>query len=185
MDIIFKNTSSSYGLVAKLLHWAIGIMLIGMIVVGFSMSGISDPEVKGKIYNLHKATGVLLLFLISLRFLWMLINSKVLLPSELPQWQKIAATVNINMLYLLMFLMPLSGFLMTILSGRSIDVYGLFNINSFLQNPTFAKVFYAIHGNSAFILAGLVILHILASMYHHFVRKDNVLKRMWFGTQSY
>lgn len=181
MDIILKNTTNSYGLVAKLLHWIIGIMFIGMITIGFVMSSFEDPVIKGKVYNLHKATGVLLLFLVSLRFLWMLINIKVLLPSELPQWQKIAATVNINALYLLMFLMPISGLAMSILSGRSIDMYGLFTINSFVQDATLAKVFYAIHMNSAIILAGLVILHILAAIYHHFIRKDNVLRRMWFG----
>ena len=184
MDIILKNTTNSYGLVVKLLHWVMGIMLIGMVIIGFTMPGIEDPVLKSKVYNLHKATGALLLFLVFLRFLWRLMNTKVLLPPDLPRWQKFAATVNINALYALMFIMPISGFAMTILSGRSLDVYGLFTVNSFVQDATLAKVFYAMHVNSAIILVGLVSLHILASIYHYFIRKDNVLSRMWFGSSD-
>ena len=184
MDISLKNTTNSYGLVAKLLHWIIGIMFIGLITIGFVMSSFEDPVLKGKIYNLHKATGVLLLFLVSLRFLWKLMNAKVLLPPELPQWQKNVATVNINILYALMFIMPISGFAMTILSGRSINMYGLFTINSFVQDAALAKVCYATHVNSAIIITALVILHILAAIYHHFIRKDNVLSRMCFGSSD-
>lgn len=184
MDIILKNTTNSYGLVAKLMHWIMGIMLLCMVIVGFTMSGIEDPVLKGKVYNLHKATGVLLLILVPVRLLWRLMNAKVLLPSDLPQWQKIAATLNINILYVFMFLMPISGFLMTILSGRNVKVYGLFTVDSFMQDATFAKIFYATHANSAIIVTALVILHILASMYHHFIRKDNVLSRIWFGSSS-
>ncbi len=180
MDIKLKNTANSYGLAVKLFHWIMGIMLLGMVVVGFSMSAIEDPLIKDKVYNFHKATGALLLCLVTLRLLWRLVNVKVFLPADLPQWQKTAATANINALYIFMFLMPISGFLMTILSGRSIDVYGLFTIDSFIQNATFASAFYKTHVVSAFIVVGLVGLHILASLQHYFIRRDDVLKRMWF-----
>lgn len=177
---MLKNTESSYGLIAKLLHWIIAIAIIIMLIVGLSMQYITDPIVKQRVYAIHKATGSVVFFLISIRFVWHLINVKVALPNDLPKWQKISASVNINALYLLMFLMPISGFLMTILSGRNISIYGLFTINSFLENKPIAKIFKETHEYSAFLLCALIILHILATIHHHFIRKDNVFKRMWF-----
>ncbi|MFP3017335.1 MAG: cytochrome b [Candidatus Tisiphia sp.] len=179
-----KNTEDSYGLVTQLLHWIVGVMIVSMIIVGFSMQNIEDPVVKQQIYASHKAIGVMVLLLVSIRLLWRLINIRVILPSDLPRWQKNAATLNINILYLLMFIMPISGVLMTILSGRNIDIYGLFTITSFIQNALFAKIFYKMHEFSAFILCALIALHTLAAFYHHFVRKDDVLKRMWFNNRN-
>ncbi|XVN42945.1 MAG: cytochrome b/b6 domain-containing protein [Candidatus Rickettsia vulgarisii] len=106
------------------------------------------------------------------------------LPIDLPRWQKIATNININMLYLLMSLMPVSGFLMTILSGHNIDVYGLFTINSFTQNKGVAKIFEKTHLFSAIPLVTLIVLHVFATIHHHFIRKDDVFKRMWFYKEN-
>lgn len=101
------------------------------------MQNIEYPFIKQQIYASHEAIGVMVLLLVSIRLLWRLINIRVILPSDLPRWQN--ATLNINILYLLMFIMPISG--VTILSGRNIDIYGLFTITSFIQNASFAKIF--------------------------------------------
>ncbi|MDR0774934.1 MAG: cytochrome b/b6 domain-containing protein [Rickettsia sp.] len=95
-----KNTEDSYGLVTQLLHWIVGVMIVSMIIVGFSMQNIEEPVVKQQIYASHKAIGVMVLLLVSIRLLWCLINIRVILPSDLPKWQKNAATLNINILYL-------------------------------------------------------------------------------------
>lgn len=177
--MLLTNTENSYGLIAKLFHWIMSIMVILMLIAGFLMDDYIEPPLKWQIFGLHEATGVLILTLVILRLLWRFYNTTVLLPADLPNWQKKVATININLLYLLMILMPISGFLMTILSNHHIDFYGLFTIQSFAQDLQFAKICKKIHQKAALLFTALIILHILAAFYHHFIRKDNVLKRMW------
>jgi cytochrome b561 len=77
--------------------------------------------------------------------------------------------------------MPVSGSLMSLLGGHDINFFNLFTIKSFMQNKEIAKIFWNIHVYSAFALTATLILHILAALYHHFIRKDNVLMRMIRG----
>ncbi len=119
--MLLTNTKNSYGLIAKLFHWIISIIVIAMLIAGFLMDDYIEPPLKWQIFGLHEATGVLILTLVILRLLWKFYNPNVLLPADLPNWQKKAATININLLYLLMILMPISGFFMTILSNHHID----------------------------------------------------------------
>ena len=177
--MLLTNTENSYGLIAKLLHWIMSIIVIVMLVVGFLMDNYIEPPLKWQLYGIHEATGIVVLSLVIIRLLWKFYNTNVLLPADLSNWQKKAANININLLYLLMLLMPISGFFMTILSNHHIDFYGLFTINSFAQDLQFAKIFKKIHKKAALLFTALIILHILAALYHHFIRKDNVLKRMW------
>jgi len=177
--MLLTNTENSYGLIAKFFHWIMGIMVIVMLIVGFLMGDYIEPPLKWQLFSIHKATGVLVLTLVILRLLWKFYNTTVLLPADLPDWQKKTAKINIGLLYLLIILMSISGFLMTILSNHNIDFYGLFTIKSFAQDLQFAKIFNKIHKKAAILFSALIILHILAALYHHFIRKDNVLKRMW------
>ncbi|WP_341793843.1 MULTISPECIES: cytochrome b [unclassified Rickettsia] len=180
--MIIKNTENSYGLITKLFHWIMTVIIIIMIIVGFVMGDLADQQQNLQLYALHKATGILVLSLVIVRLLWKFYNASVALPLDLPNWQKKAATININLLYILMLIMPVSGFLMTILANHDIDFYGLFTIKSFMQDKQTAKIFKKIHESCALIFSALIILHILAALYHHFIRKDNVLKRMWIGS---
>lgn len=159
-------------------------MIISMIIVGFTMQNIENTADKAQIYNLHKATGILMLILISIRLIWRLVNVTVIMSDKSPKWQHILAIMNINMLYILMFLMPISGFLASIFSGRNIDIYGLFTIKPYMHNPFLKEVFNQTHNFSAFVLCCLVIIHILAVIYNNFVRKDDVFSRMWFSNKN-
>lgn len=175
---MLKNTENSYGLVARILHWTIGIMILIMLTIGFTMIQMANSDQKFQFYGLHKATGVLILLLVALRLTWRLLNSSVLLPLDLPSWQKKASYVTHILLYLLMFIMPSSGVLMSILGGHEVNVYGLFTIAAFEQNLAAAKIAWLIHYYAAYLLTGLIALHFAAALYHHFVRRDNILMRM-------
>lgn len=172
------NTENSYGLVTKIFHWLVGAVIIVLLCVGFLMDNFLEPPLKWEMYSLHKASGLLVLVLVTVRLIWKFYNTKVLLPADLPELQKKAANLNINLLYLLMLVMPVSGFLMSVLANHPIDFYGLFTINSFAQDLELAKIFNQIHKKCALLFSALIILHILAAFYHHFIRKDNVMKRM-------
>jgi len=176
---MLRNSSSSYGLVSKLFHWCVSLIIIGLLIVGFTMTSMEPSADKWELYSMHKATGVVVLSLVSLRFLWRLINVKLDLPADLPSWQKSASRVTHYLLYVFMFLMPISGVLMSVLGGHEVNVFSLFTIPAAEEKSvSLAQFFNNIHGISAFIFVGLISLHIAAGLYHHFVRKDNILNRM-------
>lgn len=178
---MFKNTASTYGLISRIFHWVISIMLITMLIVGFYMTEMEISDQKWQIYAMHKSTGTILLVLIILRILWRLISISPDLPNTVGYLEKIGYKIGIKAMYLLMLLMPITGMLMTLYSGRPISVYGLFTIPSFEANKDFAKIFNQIHDYGAIILASAAGLHTLIALYHHFIVKDRLLHRMIIG----
>lgn len=175
---MLKNTNSSYGLITKLFHWLMSIIIICLLIVGFTMTSMEPSADKWQLYSLHKSTGVVVLSLVVLRFLWSLINIQLNLPTDLPSWQKLASRITHYLLYIFMFLMPISGILMSRFGGHEVNVFNFFIIPPLEKNLDLAGFFYNLHGISAFAFAGLIGLHISAGLYHHFIRKDNILIRM-------
>ena len=106
---MLKNTSSSYGLISKIFHWCMSLLIISMLIVGFTMTSMENSPDKWELYSMHKATGIVVLSLVSLRFLWRLSNARLDLPIDLPLWQKVASRATHYLLYVFMFLMPISG----------------------------------------------------------------------------
>lgn len=175
---MLKNTSSSYGIVTILFHWCIGIAIIGLLIVGFIMTSMESSVNKWELYSTHKALGVTVLLFVVLRFLWRLINIELGLPADLPSWQKTASKITHYLLYVFMFLMPVSGVLMSRFGGHEVNVFNLFVIPPLEKNPDLAGFFNNLHGVSAVVFASLIGMHISAGLYHHFIRKDNILLRM-------
>ena len=175
---MLKNTENSYGLIAKTFHWLIALAIIILITVGFIMSAMEPSPDKYELYNMHKASGVIVLMLVVLRLLWRFSNKIVQPPEDLPNILKLAAKSGHFMLYVFMLLMPISGVLMSYFGGRDISVFGLFVIPSADKTPQIAGMFHQIHVLGIWAFMAVIILHISAALYHHFIRRDNVLIRM-------
>ena len=175
---MWGNTPTSYGKMSKILHWTMAVLILGMLSVGFYMTSLPDSDTKNTIYNMHKATGVVVLTILVFRILWRSNNYLVKPVSGLP-WliQKISLFTHV-VLYLLMLAMPITGLLMSLFAGYNISVFGLFTIKSWRVDTQAATLFHDFHEALALILAILVCLHILAALYHHFIRKDDTLNRM-------
>lgn len=178
---MLKNTENSYGLVSRVIHWLMSVIVIIMIIAGFTMVNMEPSDQKWQIYSAHKATGIIVLSLTTLRILWIIFNIKVQVPHDLPEWQRMLARMNHNVLYVLLFIMPASGALMSLTGGHDIDFFGAFSIPSFANNKEYSKIFWNVHVVSAFLLVATLILHVSAALYHHLIRKDNVLMRMVRG----
>ena len=176
-----KNTSSTYGGVSRIFHWVVGLMIIILLCVGFYMTGLEPSDQKWEIYGLHKATGVMVLALVALRFGWRLINIIPDLPKTIPNWQAIGYKFGMKIMYVFMFLMPASGILMSLYSARDIPVYGMFTIKSFELNKELATIFHTIHEYSGIALACIIGFHTLMALYHHFFVKDRLLMRIIVG----
>lgn len=175
---MLKNTSLKYGSMTKFLHWLVGIVIIALVIVGFVMESMEPSDQKWQFYKLHKAIGVSIFAFVIFRVCWRLINRSVAGPVNTPRWQILAAKFTHFFLYLAMIAMPLSGLLMSLYGGHNIDMFGLLVIEGFEKQASLASFFHMIHGRAAYAIAGLIILHVLAAFFHHFVRRDDVLIKM-------
>lgn len=175
---MLRNTITSYGLIAKVFHWSIGFVIIALLAVGYYMTNEPQSVSQYTFYPLHKAMGALVLMLVFLRLLWRLKNITPALSADTPHWQVTAANINTKFLYFLMFAMPLSGIFMSLYGGHNISIFNLFTIPAFTKNPKLSSLAGEFHEAFAVLLIISVSLHIIAAFYHHFIKKDDTLKRM-------
>jgi cytochrome b561 len=174
-----KNTQKSYGSVSKTFHWIMGLLILVQVPAGYIMSNLPETvSIKWPMYFFHKSFGVLLFLLVVARLLWRSTEVTPTLPSNMPHWQQLGARWNINLLFAMMIIMPLSGLFMSLLSGYPVNFFNLFTIPILLQKSTAGMVSFQIHMIGGYIISASITLHILAALYHHFVRKDDVLRRM-------
>lgn len=182
-----KNTDQSYGTVAKGFHWLIALLIIGMIAMGFIMVGLNMSPDKIKIIGWHKSTGITILILASIRLGWKMANTSPLLPDSMKIVEKWLAHAGHAMLYLLMFAMPLTGWIMSSAAGFPVSVFGLFTLpNLVAPDNTLKAQMIDLHEMLAWVLIVMITLHVLAALLHHFYHKDNVLVRMLpFAKEKY
>lgn len=129
-------------------------------------------------YDIHKLMGLTILGLVILRLLWALINPKPVLPAETFPLQKLAERLFHAMLYMFVILMPLAGWIGSVAEGRAPYLGHVSFELPIDQNKALADAAFNLHGTTAIILIVLISLHTLAALYHHFIRKDDILMRM-------
>ena len=179
---MLKNTSSSYGAVAKGFHWLLFLMLTFSVVMGNFLADMPKGAEKLQAAGLHKSFGAVLLMLILLRIVWRLINETPGLPDGTSAGEAFMAKAMHWGLYVLMFAQPLSGIMMSQAAGVPVSFFDLFEFPVFLaKNPELAQFFKGVHGTVWILLVVAVIGHAGAALHHHFIRKDNVLKQMTTG----
>lgn len=169
---------AQFSLSMRLMHWGMAALVVSMLAAGLLMIASLEPW-HLTLLSIHKAFGVIAALLVSLRLINRLLQHIPSLPHNLPRWQKAAAKASHWLLYILMFAMPLSGYLMQYFAGRPIDMFGWFRLPAALHvHIENYALFRELHGWLAVTLIGVIALHIGAALHHHFIRKDNVLKSM-------
>jgi cytochrome b561 len=174
---MYFNTSISYGCVAKCFHWVIAGLIIFMLFFGYFLGDFSK-ELQPVVYNIHKLTGLSILMLMLLRALWALTNQKPVLPVNTPSWQRSLEVIAQILLYLLVILMPLAGWVGSVAANRPPHLGGINFELPISPSKVLANAAFDVHGTVAIMLIVLISLHVLAAFYHHFIKKDNILIRM-------
>lgn len=178
--MLIKNTTTQYGIVAIFLHWFIAMLIIGMIVLGLYMTDLPISLEKLKLYGWHKEYGFLILFLAILRIAWRFANITPLLPKTMPNWERLAARSVHFAFYFFMFAMPLTGWLITSASGLPASFFGLFVLPDLIKpDANQQHLFEIIHQWLAYALIVLITAHVLAALQHHFLYKDDIMRRIW------
>ena len=173
------SDSTHYTSTAKTLHWLISLMIFCLLILGFYMSDLPLSPDKLKFYSWHKWAGVTVFLLVIARLGWRITHTPPAMPEQMPQLQKVAATVFHFALYALMFLIPLSGWLMSSAKGFQTVWFGVFPIPDLLaKDKVVGDALKEVHEALNLLLIGILIVHVLAALKHHFIDKDHVLKQM-------
>jgi cytochrome b561 len=178
-----RNTNSTYGSLAKFFHWLIFALVFLMLIYGYFLDDI-PKEYKPFAYNTHKLIGLSILFLMLARLCWTLINPKPQLPGTPSFWERCAERFVHYLLYIVVIAMPLSGWIGSAAAGKFPQLGGFIFTLPIAQSKDLAHQAFEWHEFLAFSILGLVAVHVLAALYHHFIRKDNVLRRMMPGGRA-
>lgn len=174
-----KNSRLKYGVVSSLFHWIMALIIIGLIVVGLYMVNLPISNQKFKLFGYHKEFGLLILFLVLFRLSWRFANETPELPSHMPYWQVLSARLVHFTFYIFMFAMPITGWLTSSATGVSVSFFGLFTMPDLVSpDPTLRVVLTQTHHLLAFILIGLICIHVSAVGQHYLIYKDNILRRI-------
>lgn len=172
-----------YTSVAIFLHWLLAVGIIATFGLGLTMvemPGITPTKLK--FFNWHKWAGVTIFAIATLRLLWRLWHPAPPLPAEMPGWQRRVATVTHVLLYALMFGLPLSGYFYSLASGFPVVYLGVVPLPVLIgPDPELKVLLKNVHYVFNIALSTLVIAHVGAALKHHFINRDDVLKRMLPG----
>ena len=180
------NSSEHYGLVAILLHWLMAMVVIGLIGLGIYMVELSYYDPLGKILPfLHISIGMLLVPVLIFGMIWKLINTRpVPLAGTTALEQALAKLVH-RLLSLLIATILISGYLITTAKGSSASVFDIISIPSTITSIPEQEYYAGLaHQYLAYGLIALVVLHATAALKHHFINRDNTLRRMLGMSQS-
>jgi len=168
-----------YTRTAVVLHWVLGLALIGSFAVGLTMTEMAMSPQRLKLYNWHKWAGITILTLSFVRLAWRLTHRP---PADLPMpvWQQQAAHWTHRALYALFFLVPLAGWAYSSAAGFPVVVFGVLPLPDFVPaDKALAEAIQPLHKILAYLLALLVLVHVGAALKHHFVDRDGLIGRMW------
>lgn len=176
----FMNTKAGYGFVAILLHWLMALLIIGLFVLGVYMV---DLDYYSKWYNTapwwHKSVGMVTFVLLLARIVWLMVNQRPLPLFSYKPWEIVAAKVTHVLFYVLLLLISISGYFITTAKGASIDMFGWFDIPAVTHlDKDQAEISGMIHEMAAYLVVLLFLLHVCATVKHHFLDKDATLIRI-------
>lgn len=171
--------NQSYTRTAIFLHWLVALGLIATFSVGFYMQGLPLSPEKLKLYSWHKWAGISLLVLIIIRLAWRISNPAPELPSTMKPIEKLMAQSGHLVLYVLMLAIPISGWLMSSALGVQVVWFGVLPLPDLVnKNEVLGEFLLNLHIILNYTLLLAVLGHVAAAMQHHFIKKDNILKRM-------
>jgi len=180
--IPIENTEDRFGAVAILFHWSMAVLIIGLLALGLYMVRLPDAGFDTKKIMLilyHKEIGLSVLVLLVVRLAWRLTQILPQLVDHLPDWQKIAARFVHLSFYALMFALPVTGWLMSSAAGINVSFFGLFTLPDFLpHDDDLFRQLIVIHKWLGYALILFICVHMSAALMHHFVLKDDTLRRM-------
>ena len=174
MSILNKKTK--YGLLSKLFHWLTAAGLIVQIPLGFYLVDLDFDQTRVDIENYHVLFGLIMFYVTLIRLTFKLLSPAPNFNDNAFPGQKILAKLNHFFLYFTLLSVTVSGILKKLFNGESLIVF--FKKINLTYNYEISEQFYSIHILANYVLIGLISLHILAVLFHKFLLKEDILKRI-------
>ncbi|NEX20158.1 cytochrome b [Thiorhodococcus mannitoliphagus] len=183
---MWRSTAHRYGLISVLFHWLTAITVVGLFGLGLWMVELTYYDAWYRTAPwIHKSLGVLLLIALALRLLWRLIDKPPPPEPALSRFELILSRWTHALLYLLLFAVMVSGYLISTAEGKGVAVFDLFEVPATLSHlPGQADWAGDVHLALAIALIALAALHALAALKHHLLDRDRTLLRMLGRTGS-
>lgn len=164
---------------SQVLHWTIAVLVIAIAIIGLWMVELPNTPRKVEVYSLHKSLGLAVLAMAVLRVLWRLRARRPGPVPGTPRWQERIAMLTHGALYVLLFAMPLTGWLFNSAAGYPLQWFGWFNLPALVEEDRgLRELSGTLHEVGFWLLLALVIIHAGAAFYHHIFLHDTTLTRM-------
>ncbi len=172
---------NKYSTMAVILHWVMAIMILAMIGLGVYMVDLpKGSDERSAYFALHKSIGLTLALLALIRLGWKITHAAPPLPDSIDAGRRKLITATHHLLYVLMIVQPLSGYISSSFSGYKTRFWGIPLPNWGWKAPELNELFTTIHDVSAFCLVTLLVLHIGGAISHAMRREHEITRRMWF-----
>ncbi|NBC46949.1 MAG: cytochrome b [Gammaproteobacteria bacterium] len=177
---MLRNTHDTYGLVAVSLHWLVALVVLGLFGLGLWMVELTYYDDWYRTAPaIHKGVGILLFITVTLRLGWRLVGLRPAPLATHSALERRVASITHGLLYVLLFAVMLSGYLISTADGRPVAVFGLFSVPALISDlPNQADVAGEVHLVLAISLVSLAAVHALAALKHHLIDRDRTLLRM-------
>jgi len=174
-----KNTPERWGGISQLLHWTVAILILIMAYLGLTMGDLPNGPDKIKTYALHKSIGLTILALVLLRLLWRLYAGTPKPVPGSPHWQERIASLTHAAIYVLLFAIPISGWVLNSAAGFPLQWFGLVSLPKIVgTDHGLHELAEEAHEIMFWVLALLVAAHAGAAFFHHLFQRDATLARM-------
>ena len=164
---------------AIVLHWLMALLIFVGFPLGLTMVELPLSPDKLRLYSYHKWIGVTVLMLVAARLAWRLTHTPPPLPADIAAWQRRASAIVHGLLYGLMILIPLSGWLMSSAKGFQTVWFGVLPLPDLVEKDReLGELLATVHKALNFSLLGLVVLHVGGALQHQFIDRQPFLQRM-------
>jgi cytochrome b561 len=177
---MLRNTTETYGLVSRALHWLLAVLILGMVILGLVVEEMPKGPQRSGLMNWHQSLGTLVLILVAVRLAWRLVGP-VPAPLGSAGTQRLATLMH-WLLYGLMILQPLSGLVQVQAAGHDLLLFGAWPVPRLVgENAGLKEFLEEVHETGWIALAVAVAGHAAAALKHHLIDRDRTLARMWRG----
>jgi len=180
----WKNSLARYGVITKFFHWTIffGIVfqyLVGNVMIRVSQSQTALGYSQGTLYNWHKSIGLIIFGLVVFRYLWRRLTPLPDWAHSLSERERTYTHWVERILYISMFLMPISGYLFVMAGGYGVHFFGLYHLpNPIGEIEPLALAAQYTHRFTSIVMLITLILHIGFVLKHQFANRDRLANRM-------
>jgi cytochrome b561 len=177
------TTVERYSTPAIVLHWLVALLIFVTFPLGLYMADLALSPIKLRLFSYHKWIGITVLMLALLRAVWRVTHAPPLLPEDMPDWQRRTSQIVHGLLYLLIFAIPLSGWLMSSAEGFPVVWFGVLPLPDLIgKDKALGELLAEVHETLNYTMLALVSLHVAAVIKHQFIEHRPFLQRMgWSG----